>query len=98
MQHTTYTRGGEFKMKTILAAMFADMIGVTFVGSPFAGDGKKMDAPAAAPSATDATKKTETKAETPSQNKNGKKQTQHKKTSATKQTSTPKTRILSEPH
>jgi len=36
-------------MRTILAAMFAVMIGLSFVGSTFA-DEKKMDAPAAAPS------------------------------------------------
>ena len=36
-------------MKTILAAMFAAIIGLTFVGSTFAADEKKMDAPAGAP-------------------------------------------------
>ena len=36
-------------MKTILAAMFAVIIGLTFVGSTFAADEKKMDAPAGAP-------------------------------------------------
>ncbi|HLG43393.1 MAG TPA: hypothetical protein VI337_00105 [Nitrospirales bacterium] len=38
-------------MKAILAALFAVMIGLTFAGSTFAAEEKKMDAPAAAPSA-----------------------------------------------
>jgi len=90
MQHTTYTRGGEFKMKTILAAMFAVMIGVTFVGSTFAADEKKMDAPAAAPSTSADTKKTETKTESTTENKDGKKKKKHKKTTTTEEKSTSK--------
>src|SRR3989442_15766508 len=37
--------GGDRKMKTILAALFAVLIGLTFVGSTFA-DAGKMGAPA----------------------------------------------------
>ncbi len=33
-------------MKTILSVMFAVMIGLTFAGSTFADEKKKMDAPA----------------------------------------------------
>ena len=33
-------------MKTILAALFAVLIGLTFVGSTFAAEGSKMGAPA----------------------------------------------------
>ncbi len=74
-----------FTMKTILAAAFAVMIGLSFAGSTFA-DEKKMDAPAGAP-AGDTMK--ETKSEktetTKSENKNGKK---HKKTKKTTKTTT----------
>ena len=49
-------------MKTILAAMFAVMIGLIFVGSTFA-DEKKMDAPAAAPAAGEVKKEETTKTE-----------------------------------
>ena len=77
--------GGEFKMKTILAAMFAVMIGLTFVGSTFA-DEKKMDAPAAAPgTSADTSKKTETKTETKTENKNGKKKKSKKTTKTTEE-------------
>ena len=48
-------------MKTILAAMFAVMIGLTFAGSTFAAEEKKMDAPAAAPAAGGEVKKDEGK-------------------------------------
>jgi hypothetical protein len=75
-------------MRTILAAMFAVMIGLSFVGSTFA-DEKKMDAPAAAPS-TDMSKKSETKSETTTENKNGKKKKKHKKTTKEESTSTEK--------
>ena len=77
-------------MKTILAAMFAVMIGLTFVGSTFAADEKKMDAPAAAPGTSDVNKKTETKTETATENKDGKKKKKHKKTTTTEEKSTSK--------
>jgi hypothetical protein len=80
---------GLIDMKTILAAMFAVMIGVTFVGSTFA-DEKKMDAPAAAPSTSTDTSKTESKTETKTENKNGKKSKKHKKTTKTEEKSTSK--------
>jgi hypothetical protein len=70
--------GGEFTMKTIFAAMFAVLIGFSFVGATFA-DEKKMDAPAAAPAGEmkKEEKKTETsKTETKD---NGKKTTKKKK-------------------
>src|SRR2546428_909481 len=40
-----WREGGDRKMKTILAALFAVLIGLTFVGSTFA-DAGKMGAPA----------------------------------------------------
>lgn len=68
-------------MRTILAAMFAVMIGLSFVGSTFA-DEKKMDAPAGASAdmKKDESKKTETTSETKTENKNGKKSKKSKKT------------------
>ena len=36
-------------MKALLSALFAVMIAVTFAGSTYAAEEKKMDAPAAAP-------------------------------------------------
>jgi len=80
---------GLIDMKTILAGMFAVMIGLTFVGSTFADD-KKMDAPAAAPSTSADSKKTETKSETTTENKDGKKKKKHKKTTTTEEKSTSK--------
>ena len=71
-------------MKTILAAMFAVMIGLSFAGSTFA-DEKKTDAPAGEVK-KDESKKTETKSETKTENKNGKKAKKHKKTSKTEET------------
>jgi hypothetical protein len=89
--HTLHThrKGGDFTMRTILAAMFAVMIGLTFVGSTFADD-KKMDAPAGAPSTSTDTTKTETKTENKTENKNGKKSKKHKKTTKTEEKSTSK--------
>jgi hypothetical protein len=80
-------RGGDFTMRTILAAMFAVMIGLTFVGSTFA-DEKKMDAPAGAPAGEmkkEESKKTETKTETSTDNKNGKKSKSKKTTKTTEE-------------
>jgi type IV secretory pathway VirB6-like protein len=76
------------KMKTILAALFAVMIGVTFAGSTFAAEEKKMDAPAAAPAGEmkkDESKKTETKTETKTEGKDGKKSKKTKKTTKTEE-------------
>jgi hypothetical protein len=87
---THIIRGGDFTMRTILAAMFAVMIGLTFVGSTFADD-KKTDAPAGAPAGEmkkDESKKTETKSETKTENKNGKKSKKHKKTTKTEESAT----------
>ena len=77
-------KGVNFTMKTILAAAFAVMIGLSFAGSTFA-DEKKMDAPAGAPAGdTMKESKTETKTETKAEDKNGKKNTKSKKTTKTK--------------
>jgi hypothetical protein len=55
-------KGVILDMKTILAAIFAVMVGVTFAGSTFA-DEKKADAPAAAPAAGGEMKKDDGKKE-----------------------------------
>jgi len=73
-------------MRTILASMFAVMIGLSFVGSTFADD-KKMDAPAGAPATSADSKKTETKSESTTENKDGKKKKKHKKTTTTEEKS-----------
>jgi hypothetical protein len=69
-------------MKTILAAAFAVMIGLSFAGSTFA-DEKKMDAAPAGDTMKES--KTETKTETKSDNKNGKKHKKTKKTTKTEE-------------
>jgi hypothetical protein len=51
--------GGDRNMKTILAALFAVLIGLTFVGSTFADAGKQMGAPATTPVASGEMKKEE---------------------------------------
>ena len=69
-------------MKTILAAIFAVMIGLTFAGSTFAQ--AKTDAPPATEMKKDESKKTETKTETKEETKdNGKKTKKTKKTTKT---------------
>jgi hypothetical protein len=57
-------------MKTMLAAVFAAMVGVTFVGAAFAED-VRSEAPASAPAAGGDVKKAEAKTE--------KKKKKHKK-------------------
>ena len=92
VSNATHTsKGGDFTMRTILAAMFAVVIGLSFVGSTFADD-KKMDAPAGAPADVkkDESKKTETKSETKTENKNGKKSKKHKKSTKTEESATEK--------
>ena len=74
-------------MKTILAAMFAVMIGLSFAGSTFA-DEKKTDAPAGEVK-KDESKKTETKTETKT-DKNGK--DSKKKSTKTTEEKTEKTK------
>ena len=74
-------------MKTILAAMFAVMIGLSFAGSTFA-DEKKTDAPAGEVK-KDESKKTETKTETKT-DKNGK--DSKKKSTTTTEEKTEKTK------
>jgi uncharacterized protein YxeA len=69
-------------MKTILAAMFAVMIGLSFAGSTFA-DEKKTDAPAGEVK-KDESKKTETKTETKTDSKDGK-DTKKKSTKTTEE-------------
>ena len=69
-------------MKTILAAMFAVMIGLSFAGSTFA-DEKKTDAPAGEMK-KDESKKTETKTETKTDSKDGK-DTKKKSTKTTEE-------------
>jgi sugar phosphate permease len=76
------TRGGDFKMKAILAAMFAVMIGLVLAGSTFADEPK--NAPMGAPPA-ETMKKSETKSETTTENKNGKKSKKTKKTTKTEE-------------
>jgi hypothetical protein len=75
-------------MKTIFAAMFAVMIGLSFAGSTFA-DEKKTDAPAGEMK-KDESKKTETKTETKTDTKNGKES--KKKTTKTTEEKTEKTK------
>jgi uncharacterized protein YxeA len=75
-------------MKTILAAMFAVMIGLSFAGSTFA-DEKKTDAPAGEVK-KDESKKTETKTETKTDTKNGKES--KKKSTKTTEEKTEKTK------
>ena len=75
-------------MKTILAAMFAVMIGLSFAGSTFA-DEKKTDAPAGEMK-KDESKKTETKTETKTDSKDGK--DSKKKSTKTTEEKTEKTK------
>ena len=75
-------------MKTILAAMFAVMIGLSFAGSTFA-DEKKTDAPAGEVK-KDESKKTETKTETKTDSKDGKES--KKKSTKTTEEKTEKTK------
>ena len=75
-------------MKTILAAMFAVMIGLAFAGSTFA-DEKKTDAPAGELK-KDESKKTETKTETKTDSKDGK--DSKKKSTKTTEEKTEKTK------
>jgi len=75
-------------MKTILAAMFAVMIGLSFAGSTFA-DEKKTDAPAGEVK-KDESKKTETKTETKTDSKDGK--DSKKKSTKTTEEKTEKTK------
>ena len=71
-------------MKTLLAAAFAVMIGLSFAGSTFADD-KKMDAPAGTTSSSEKDTKTETKTETKSDDQDGKKSKKSKKTTKTEE-------------
>src|SRR3989449_8528611 len=64
--------GGDRKMKTILAALFAVVIGLTFVGSTFA-DAGKMGAPATTSVAGGGMKKEEGQKNTKAAKKNHKK-------------------------
>jgi len=74
-------------MKTLLAAAFAVMIGLSFAGSTFA-DEKKMDAPAGTTSGSEMSKdsKSETKIETKSEDQDGKKSKKTKKTKTEEKT------------
>ena len=73
-------------MKTLLAAAFAVMIGLSFAGSTFA-DEKKMDAPAGTTGTHEMSKdsKSETKTETKSEDQDGKKSKKSKKTTKTEE-------------